>query len=391
MKKIIFLIILLLLFKCEKELVAQIQVDVIPKIICENCVKLSDLILDINYIPLETNVESLISKPTKVKLTDSVVFVKNSKPPSLKAFDYRGNFITNIGREGRGPAEFNWLRSFCIDEKNNNVIIYNKYPDKLLIFSFDGTFKKSHSYEENIFMNDIDFFSNDKYVLMNDNRNGKTLFSYELYTNEHQLIAKKIKPLSFIMKGSFGLTEAFSYYTYNNTFMVKENLLNDTLYSVSASSDFIPRYIFSFGRYAFPVEMQINSLELTRNGKSSELNKYIMPAGIFETSSYLLLRYRFNEEFYWSFYNKKTKEICSYENKGITNDYDTGPAFCPIYQKNNIWVGFIDAYKLIDHVNSSAFKNSTPKYPEKKRELEKLANRLDENDNPVLMLVKLKE
>jgi len=31
------------------------------------------------------------------------------------------------------------------------------------------------------------------------------------------------------------------------------------------------------------------------------------------------------------------------------------------------------------------------KHPEKKKELEKLANSLDENDNPVLMLVKLKE
>ena len=31
------------------------------------------------------------------------------------------------------------------------------------------------------------------------------------------------------------------------------------------------------------------------------------------------------------------------------------------------------------------------KYPEKKKQLEQLANSLDENDNPVLMLVKLKE
>ncbi|MCF6357444.1 MAG: hypothetical protein L3J54_06505 [Draconibacterium sp.] len=46
---------------------------------------------------------------------------------------------------------------------------------------------------------------------------------------------------------------------------------------------------------------------------------------------------------------------------------------------------------LIEHVNSEAFKNSTPLYPEKKKALEKLANNLNENNNPVLMLVKLKE
>jgi hypothetical protein len=37
------------------------------------------------------------------------------------------------------------------------------------------------------------------------------------------------------------------------------------------------------------------------------------------------------------------------------------------------------------------FKNSAPKYPEKKKELEKLANSLKETDNPVLKLVRLKK
>ncbi len=48
-------------------------------------------------------------------------------------------------------------------------------------------------------------------------------------------------------------------------------------------------------------------------------------------------------------------------------------------------------YELKQYVESDAFKNSTPKYPEKKKQLEQLANSLNENDNPVLMLVKLKE
>jgi hypothetical protein len=54
-------------------------------------------------------------------------------------------------------------------------------------------------------------------------------------------------------------------------------------------------------------------------------------------------------------------------------------------------VGFMHAYEFIDYINSSTFKNSTPLFPEKKKELEKLANSLTENDNPVLMLVKLKD
>jgi hypothetical protein len=51
----------------------------------------------------------------------------------------------------------------------------------------------------------------------------------------------------------------------------------------------------------------------------------------------------------------------------------------------------IDAIDLKNHVASEAFKKSKPLYPEKKKELEKLANSLKETDNPVLVLVRLKE
>ena len=80
------------------------------------------------------------------------------------------------------------------------------------------------------------------------------------------------------------------------------------------------------------------------------------------------------------------------EPTGIKNDIDGGINFMPRYAVNDtLIVGWFEAFELKMYVASETFKNSTPKYPEKKEELEKLAASLDENDNPVLMLVKLKE
>ena len=80
------------------------------------------------------------------------------------------------------------------------------------------------------------------------------------------------------------------------------------------------------------------------------------------------------------------------KDRGIINDIDGGPSlFFKMAKDKNTVISWINAYELKDYVRSEDFKNSTPKYPEKKTELEKLANSLDENDNPVLMLVKLKE
>ncbi len=101
--------------------------------------------------------------------------------------------------------------------------------------------------------------------------------------------------------------------------------------------------------------------------------------------------YIFNTKKYYGFYQKSNKETYSFQSNGIYNDYEGGVDFQPIYQRDNELIGYVNAMDLIEHVNSEAFKNSTPLYPEKKKALEKLANNLNENNNPVLMLVKLKE
>ncbi len=100
-----------------------------------------------------------------------------------------------------------------------------------------------------------------------------------------------------------------------------------------------------------------------------------------------------------SFVNKANQTVLSSfkepSNQGIENDLDNGPGFTPHYyfqeEGEEFLIGWVDAYKLKAHVIGEDFRSSTPKYPEKKKELEELAASLDENDNPVLMLVKLKK
>ncbi|MFA5817321.1 MAG: hypothetical protein WC865_17085 [Bacteroidales bacterium] len=55
-------------------------------------------------------------------------------------------------------------------------------------------------------------------------------------------------------------------------------------------------------------------------------------------------------------------------NWGLKNDYDGGVNFHPRVSVNNTTLAmWVDAYALKAHVSSLAFKNSTTKYPEKKR------------------------
>ena len=77
--------------------------------------------------------------------------------------------------------------------------------------------------------------------------------------------------------------------------------------------------------------------------------------------------------------------------EGIINDLDGGVNILPLTIKDdNTIIGWVDAIKLKAHVASETFKNSSPEYLEKKKELEKLADSLKETDNPVLVMVRLK-
>ena len=54
-------------------------------------------------------------------------------------------------------------------------------------------------------------------------------------------------------------------------------------------------------------------------------------------------------------------------------------------------VQLISPIDLKTHVANDEFKNGNPKYPEKKKEVETLALRIKETDNPILMIARLKK
>ncbi len=67
------------------------------------------------------------------------------------------------------------------------------------------------------------------------------------------------------------------------------------------------------------------------------------------------------------------------------------PQFFSIINNEEYLIGWKNAYQIKDYVASGDFKNSVAINPQKKKAFEELANSLKENDNPVLMLVKLKQ
>jgi len=173
-------------------------------------------------------------------------------------------------------------------------------------------------------------------------------------------------------------------YRYENKIHFKE-ILSDTVFYLN-QNQIIPKYIFNSKGKRFTKEKRIN---LNRKNMS----EVIIHSNLIETSNYLFFKYRYSGLDFLLVYNKQlNNQFEIIENSALINDIDGGPnLFIEQILHDNIVLSWMEAFELKSYINSDSFKNSKPKYPEKKKALEKLADSLSENDNPVLMLVKLKE
>jgi hypothetical protein len=160
------------------------------------------------------------------------------------------------------------------------------------------------------------------------------------------------------------------------------NQYNDTIFRIE-NTESSARFFFAKGGFRLPLDNTTDLSDYFEVINIQETKRYIWLVEIDKPMNNVLIIDKVKNT------NSKTAL------HGLTNDFDGGGNFIPasyyITNESEYLVGWDYPFQIKKHVASDKFKNFTPKYPEKKKELEQLANSLDENDNPVLMLVKLKE
>jgi len=80
-------------------------------------INFSDLVEDIEIIPLETNEDILLSEIRQVKeYKNTFIVVDPFSSQKVLAFDQKGKFKFQVGRKGQGPGEFSIPQDICISE-----------------------------------------------------------------------------------------------------------------------------------------------------------------------------------------------------------------------------------------------------------------------------------
>jgi len=352
-------------------------------------VRLSDLgFEDIEYIPLETTENCLVDNINEINVGDRFYLIKSSS--TIFKFQNNGSFVTKIGTIGRGPKEFTVAHDVEIYNDNHEIYIVSAWQKKFNVYSETGDFLRTF----NCPLNTTNFaVTYDGLLCYNMNSMGNVETSYNLIDFE----GKVIKDFSNKYYWNYKQQSMYVYQSENlfyrfDNHLFKKEVYSDTVY-VFENMNFNPHLVIDVGKKLVTTNArsELNPIELAEN--------YLTPWNLFEFGDYVYYEFGYGfkiggNNLIYGFIGSKSRNFESLINaeQGIINDLDGGPSIWPKTIKDDkIILGWISALKLKDHVACPSFKNSAPKYPEKKKELEKLASGLKETDNPVLVLVRLKK
>jgi hypothetical protein len=99
-------------------------------------IRLSDLADSIEYVALETNENSLVSRVNNLTVTDKHILIKDGG--GFLLFSRQGKFICPIGKKGQGPGEYIHGGEYDIDEDRQRIYIWGVYEHKILVYDFSG-------------------------------------------------------------------------------------------------------------------------------------------------------------------------------------------------------------------------------------------------------------
>jgi hypothetical protein len=364
---------------------------------------------DVNYIKLKTPSNIIIKEIWDVQILKGNFFILEGLSETVMVFDKAGNFIKQIGNRGRGPDEYIYLRSFCIDQNNEDLLFYTS-PSGILRYSSNGKvigklFK--FPYADNMYsVGKILVFTG---FLTFETRNMPDDLTQFATTNQ---LGQKIDSVAIPFYSISNWRKKGAYFPGNHqsTNFNKSLLLNgsgeDTVFQITQYGKIQPRYVQDFGKFSNPVE--------TRYIPHSQvnLNNCIMAISpIFETVNNVWRKYAFKNEAFlmrydktkqeaFTFFYKGEKEIDftkgkkSLDELGIVNDIDGGLDFFPKWSVYNdttqFFVSAIEALDFKKELSPEHFKSKDLKFSDKKEELKNFTDNLTEKDDFVLTVVRLK-
>jgi hypothetical protein len=338
---------------------------------------LSQIADDVEFIPLETTGACLLDKNPQIIITEKDVFIFDY----IKGyrFNRQGKFMNVIGSKGQGPADF--VKPMSMEVDTINQWVYFLDHKKIIKYNYAGKHIESFSsaFGDYLFV----FNTTGQFVIDNSNylfAKPNERFSIYLFSeNEKRLVSKfacdykeKIPALSICYPIA---------YKYDNNLFLKD-YWSDTLYLMKGVHDAYSYAVVQKGRF---IHRNVSDQSLITGKQSSEDRFILEVVQISESSRFFIL-----------LTNKGTVVFDKKERKTYLDDFVENR----INIENDLYGGIvnqpirkIDRNKAItySYSNEMIMTNKRLINDERYQSYNKMVENRNEEDNPIIILIKLKE
>ena len=401
MSKILFIYLLVILFGCScgshsgsnsdnDYTTIDFESSLVDKL------KFSQFVDTIEFIPLETTDENLIGEIQRIIYDDEKYYIRVTRGmqnANLLVFDKKGKYLWGLNKRGNGPGEYNDFKDFLLTKERINVVSYFKF----ISYDRQGGFKEEYKLEQHIkeFLNidDTTFlvynFRSPKKVntflnKMNDKGKVKEFF-FERKENEAKVGNNRINWRSLIVYGDF--------YYLNYPYI-------DTIFQIE-HEQVHPFFYIDYGDKKIPENLLKSFDDIQYVEKALSKSKDYMLLSSFGLSEHYVYIGSINKTYqaFLTLYSRKTGKTLSA--RKIEDDLYLKGMFLPVTSKmlphnsdNGDILWEVEPSYLIEGYRKYMSNLSEPRrveFKSKYPDLVKMCTTLKEDDNPVLLRIKVKE
>lgn len=358
-------------------------------------VKMSRYFSDIEYIPLETSADVLVTdvSMTNIFPSDDRIYISSTRragASDVYSFDYTGKNLPFKAKSGRAEGEYTQGLNLVPDGDNvymidwTSVLKYDKEGNYLNSFPLDGNGFK--------FLGRYAYINGEFIYIMEDAEKGEDIITIQdsNYNVRLQKSLGKFKMETYMrdVTGDGSMTPIMARSTnpmiYQNNDKAMLLGYGDTLYSINpADGTLVQEYLLQYGKYH-------------RNEDCVEVRAFFV-----ETPQFVLYRAVFSKTGYPNLEVKDRVALCLYDKStgkstrlpvneeymsgtpykacGFDNDLDGGMLFHPICIRGDKMYQLVNAYEFIERAESTGSKA-----------MQEVAAKLNEDSNPVLVVATLK-
>lgn len=376
-----FLTTLLLMAGCstsphkDNDCLPEIKVNQTPD---KKEITFQEIAENISYIPLETN-DSMLLRGVFLSICNEGITVMHQVDGQVFLFDGKGKARGSISRKGGGPEEYVGMQQAVVDWKRNELFVLD-YKPYIKVYDLSGNYKRTLSMPIKVRDREMYSYSDSHLVLFKevpDTEIGQADRDFAPY-----------QPIILLEKTT-GKTTTLPYTKTSNA-------------SIRLSSGWVNNNaIYASGKNIYLSDVSSDTIyQLHPSGHTIEPKIVRTPSVNSMDGERFLLNLEGSSNRY-GFFRRTNKEIKGKAAQSMQEwmyDYQTGKTFQPIFKNQDAPSMKLDAHTLIHchgednclYVKLEAFELiEALENGELNGELQTIAQELVEDDNPVLMIVKL--